>query len=157
LSSCSNTMVNPKKARRNCLECGKECKRLLAKYCSIKCGKCYQHEQFIKRWKRGKEKGMKGKYAISNHIRRYLIETRGEKCENCGWNKRNLTTLKVPLDVEHKDGNYKNNKEKNLRLLCPNCHSLTPTYKGLNMGSGRKSRLNTQINLNKEVKRKNGK
>ena len=36
------------------------------------------------------------------------------------------------LQVDHIDGNPDNNKGNNLRLLCPNCHSLTPTYKGGN-------------------------
>ena len=35
---------------------------------------------------------------------------------------------------------YKNNNEDNLILLCPNCHSLTSTYKGANLNHGRKSR-----------------
>ena len=133
-------MVNPKKPRRNCLVCGKKCGRYLAKYCSNKCQSQYKYEQYIKRWKKGKEKGMKGKSLISGHIKRYLIETRGEKCEECGWNKENQKTLKIPLDVDHKDGNYKNNTEENLRLLCPNCHSLTPNYKALNKGYGRRNR-----------------
>lgn len=33
-----------------------------------------------------------------------------------------------------------NNKEENLLLLCPNCHSLTSTYKGANKGNGRPGR-----------------
>lgn len=37
-------------------------------------------------------------------------------------------------------GNYSNNLESNLILLCPNCHSLTSTYKGANRGHGRKER-----------------
>jgi predicted HNH restriction endonuclease len=39
--------------------------------------------------------------------------------------------------VEHIDGNYENDREKNLTLLCPNCHSLTPTFRALNRGNGR--------------------
>ena len=39
------------------------------------------------------------------------------------------------------DGNYTNNKEENLTLLCPNCHSLTKTYKGANKGNGRHNRM----------------
>ena len=41
---------------------------------------------------------------------------------------------------EHIDGNYMNNKEENLILLCPNCHSLTQTYKGANRNHGRQGR-----------------
>ncbi len=43
--------------------------------------------------------------------------------------------------MNHIDGNSENNKEKNLELLCPNCHSLTPNFKGLNKGNGRHSRM----------------
>ena len=41
---------------------------------------------------------------------------------------------------EHIDGNYMNNKEENLILLCPSCHSLTQTYKGANRNHGRQGR-----------------
>ena len=46
------------------------------------------------------------------------------KCELCGWNKVNPHTGKIPLEIHHKDGNWQNNKEDNLQVLCPNCHSL---------------------------------
>ena len=35
------------------------------------------------------------------------------------------------------DGDNKNNKKENLKLLCPNCHSLTPTWRGRNKNSGK--------------------
>ena len=73
-------------------------------------------------------------------MRRYLIETRGAKCELCGWGEVNPKTGNVPIEMEHVDGNHANNKLENLKLLCPNCHSLTPTYKNLNRGRGRASR-----------------
>lgn len=66
------------------------------------------------------------------------------KCHNedyyCGWGEKNEYTGKIPLEVEHIDGNSENNKEENLTLLCPNCHSLTKTYKGANKGNGRFNR-----------------
>ena len=43
----------------------------------------------------------------------------------------------VPLTINHKDGDWRNSVEDNLEVLCPNCHSLTPTYGALNMGNGR--------------------
>jgi 5-methylcytosine-specific restriction endonuclease McrA len=41
-----------------------------------------------------------------------------------------------------RDGNSENNLEENLRLLCPNCHSLSPNFRNLNKGYGRKWRVN---------------
>ena len=75
---------------------------------------------------------MKGEYQISNHIRRYLFEKYNNTCAKCGWSKFNLWTGHIPLEIHHIDGDYTNNKEYNLLLLCPNCHSLTETYKALN-------------------------
>lgn len=57
-----------------------------------------------------------------------------------GWGEKNPFTGNIPLEIEHLDGDYTNNKEENLAVLCPNCHSLTSTYKGTNKGNGRKER-----------------
>jgi hypothetical protein len=40
----------------------------------------------------------------------------------------------IPLELDHVDGDRRNNDPSNLRLLCPNCHALTPTYRGRNIG-----------------------
>lgn len=56
-----------------------------------------------------------------------------EHCARCGtgptWRDRPL-----PLEVDHIDGNWRNNQPQNLRLLCPNCHSTTDTYRGRGKG-----------------------
>ena len=77
---------------------------------------------------------------ISKFIRRYLFQQRGAACWKCGWCEINPVTKKVPLQVNHIDGNPLNNLEQNLELICPNCHSITPTYMALNKGKGREAR-----------------
>lgn len=49
------------------------------------------------------------------------------KCNNSTW-----LDSSIPLELEHIDGNRKNNDRSNLELLCPNCHALTSTWRGRN-------------------------
>lgn len=127
-----------------CLNCGKEIKQK-NKYCSNVCQKEFEYKLYINEWKNGIQSGLKGEYQISNHIKTYLFNKYGNKCARCGWGEKNIYTNKTPLEVEHIDGNYKNNNEENLILLCPNCHSLTATYKGANLNNGRKARSKYKI------------
>lgn len=97
--------------------------------------------QYIERWKKQEEKGWVGKgYSINSNIKRYLREKYSDKCERCQWSEKNLITNKIPLQVDHIDGDASNCKEDNLKLLCPNCHSLTPTFGRLNKSTVRKHR-----------------
>ena len=125
------------------------CEKLILKkrkYCSNKCQKEYQYKRYIENWKKGLENGMRGDYQIPMHLKTYLFKKFDNKCARCGWSETNKYTNKIPLEIEHIDGNYKNNNESNLILLCPNCHSLTSTYKGANIEHGRKSRSKYYIN-----------
>ncbi len=123
-----------------CLNCGKKLTGRNKKYCNNICQCEYQHKEWVKRWKEGLETGLSGKYGISKHLKRYLLEKFHYKCSRCGWGEENPYTHTIPLEVEHIDGNFENNNEDNLTILCPNCHSLTSTYKGANLGQGRKER-----------------
>jgi len=118
-----------------CLNCEKEV--INKKYCSQKCKNEYEYNDRIKMWLSGSITGMKGKTSTSDWIKRYMIKKHGEKCMECGWDKINPYTNNIPIELEHIDGNFTNNKEENLKLLCPSCHSLTKTYKGANVGKGR--------------------
>ncbi len=151
--SCAASINNVKRKRfkriNYCLICAIPTKRFYYKYCSLKCQQNYNYRQYITRWKRGLENGTIGITTrnVSAHLRRFLLEKYGEKCSNCGWSQRHPITKKVPLEIDHIDGNSENNKEENLRLICPNCHSLTPCFRNLNKGNGRSWRIKYLKNL----------
>lgn len=105
-------------------------------YISIR-GNATKYKEYIERWKRGEESGMRGKTSISAHIRKYLFEKYDNKCSKCGWSEVNEYTGNIPLEINHIDGEHTHNTEDNLELICSNCHSLTPNYRALNNGHGR--------------------
>jgi len=113
------------------------------KFCSNKCQQQYRQRLFIDDWKVGVKNGTVGinVRTLSGYVRHYLIQANGEKCSQCGWSERHEITKHVPLEVDHIDGDSENSKESNLRLLCPNCHSLTMHFRNLNKGRGRKWRM----------------
>jgi len=50
-------------------------------------------------------------------------------CVKCG-NEGEWLGESITLELDHIDGDRFNNDLKNLRILCPNCHSQTPTFRG---------------------------
>lgn len=115
----------------NCLNCNKI---ILSKYsyCSRQCQQDYK-------WSlKKKEIEINSNKFDFRTIKKYLLEVRGHKCEDCQntvWKEQ-----PIPLEMDHIDGNHENNNLDNLRLLCPNCHAMTPTYKAKNVGKGRAKR-----------------
>jgi len=117
---------------KQCLYCGNTLKKSSKLFCSCACQTTYNYLIYINKWLLGLVDERRGKYSISKHIRRFLYELNKASCEECGWRKVNTYTGNIPLEIHHVDGDYRNNWEENLKLLCPSCHSLTGTYGSLN-------------------------
>lgn len=89
------------------------------KYCNNKCQAEHRSKSLIKKWKEN-EKTTAWRQT-PEYIKKFLISTRGHKCEICS-----ITVWKdkpVPLVVDHKDHNTHNNEETNLIIICPNCRA----------------------------------
>lgn len=126
------------KITKQCLNCGITISRYNM-YCSNKCQNDYKQKTWETKWFAGEVSGNKNSVWIdvSQRVRNYLFNKYDNKCSRCGWGEINPYTRTIPLEVEHIDGNPYNTTPENVTLLCPNCHSLTPTYRGANRGNGR--------------------
>lgn len=123
-----------------CKNCNKKCitsRNKTNQYCDNKCQQEFQNNKLVNHWLNGIISPLNQNNVLKPWARKYLLKKANYKCEQCGWNQKNLYSNKIPLETDHIDGNHQNNKLENLRVLCPNCHSLTPTYKNSNKGHGR--------------------
>ena len=80
-------------------------------------------------WNKGSAKADFSLNGKGNHKGVLILEF-GNKCQKC-----QLETWQdqpIPIELEHIDGNNKNNTKENLTLLCCNCHALTSTWRGRN-------------------------
>jgi hypothetical protein len=130
--------MNRKQPRKNCLNCGNEVPWLYGIYCKQTCQLDHQHKEWINKWLAGEIDGYRHPGTVSAHVRRFLLEECGNRCTRCGWSEINPITGKVPLTIDHINGDCKDCRRSNLVVLCPNCHSLTPTFGILNKGNGRR-------------------
>jgi predicted RNA-binding Zn-ribbon protein involved in translation (DUF1610 family) len=74
-----------------------------------------------------------GRKEGSDVLRRSLLEIGIDySCELCGV-KDEWNSLKLTLEIDHKNGNNLDNRKENLRFLCPNCHSQTSTFRSKNV------------------------
>jgi 5-methylcytosine-specific restriction endonuclease McrA len=69
--------------------------------------------------------------------KKIVMEEQEYKCSHCELDE--WMGLRITLELDHIDGNNKNNVRSNLRCLCPNCHSITDTWK-IGQSKGKKIR-----------------
>ena len=76
---------------------------------------------------------VRGRPTQSHKLRLRLISEGLKKptCELCGWHEM-APDGRLPLELDHINGDPNDNRLDNLRILCPNCHSLQPTHRGKN-------------------------
>ena len=137
-----NNVRYPKRRQtvRYCKNCSGRLTGRALTYCTTDCQQAYKQSAYINSWINGEIDGLSTIGTCSVRVKRWLRETRGDKCEKCGWAEVNPYTNKIPLVADHIDGEWRNNRPENLQLICPNCDSLQATYKAANKGNGREWR-----------------
>jgi len=81
---------------------------------------------------------VRGSAFQSNHLRKRLIAENILVARCCVCMLTDWLEQPIPLELDHLDGDRENNSLDNLRLICPNCHAMTPTYRGKNVALRRK-------------------
>ena len=72
------------------------------------------------------------------HRRLFLLTQAEHRCSQCGFSNRRSCGSPI-LEIDHVDGNHKNDSLDNLRVLCPNCHAMTPRYRNWNNKENKKT------------------
>lgn len=133
-----NLTTNPVKKKKECKHCEKPLQNSSSIYCTVNCQKEFEYEQYILDWKNGLKLGYVSKTKkIANAVRKYMLIKNNNTCQECGWNKLHPIDNKPLVEIDHIDGDASNCTEANLRVLCPNCHSMTPTFRARNKNSSR--------------------
>lgn len=126
------------KPKKKCKHCQTSLTNSHSIYCGVQCQKEFEYGQYILDWKVGLKLGYVGKTkSLSNAVRKYMLIKHNNTCEECGWNKKHPVDNRPLVEIDHIDGDASNCKEENLRVLCPNCHSMTPTFRARNKKSSR--------------------
>lgn len=110
------------------------------KYCNSVCAagprKAGQAE--IDGWLRGEIEGHTGvTMKLKPWVREWVLKEAGYACSECGWAERHPDDGRPLVEVDHEDGDASNSRPYNLRVLCPNHHAMTSTFRRRNAVSTR--------------------
>lgn len=117
-----------------CLLCNKNVSQRKNKFCSLKCSNDYKFKIICDKIESNNVIDISSKT-----MKRYLLYKFSHKCMIC--NHTEWNNIPITLELEHCNGNSSDNSLINCKLLCPNCHSQTSTYKSKNKGNGRSFRM----------------
>ena len=127
----------------NCINCDKEFRWMPSqksgKYCSSPCQIEHRLNEAIN----------SGNYT-KNNAKTYFKRNTEYKCSCCGiseWNGKPIV-----LQIDHIDGNNKNDRIENYRYLCPNCHTQTDTWGVKNDSIEGRKRLREAAKLGNDIR-----
>ncbi|QGH74374.1 HNH endonuclease [Streptomyces phage Spilled] len=137
--SCAATRNNKNRGNKPMVKCLNSCGKMLQAgrtYCSTFC----EHFHHLAAWQQGE--WTPTSLEFPRWLREWVI---GWGCSICRWKEKNPVTGKIPVQIDHINGDSSDHSFANIRALCPNCHSLTPNYGALNKGNGRKHRRKSAV------------
>lgn len=122
-----------------CLWCGKKLSEKDHRICRKgSCRTMYNVSMFLS----GKPT-LSGRLPRSQTIRKYYINVRGHRCEECmltSW-----ANQPIPLELHHKNGDSRDHTSENVKLLCRNCHAFTSTFGSKSGHKSTRKRLYTLV------------
>lgn len=131
-----NGKLTPKRKRSSlptdCPMCGSLVVNRHSLFCSIPCGLMFKDKEKHSKFEAGEN-------LSHSVVRRLSIQRCLGFCQMCGLDQ--WLGKRILLILDHIDGDSSNSRLGNVRMLCSNCDAQTPTYKGKNIGNGRKHRM----------------